>query len=376
MKKLLPLLFIGAIGSANAQVIINSSDFPGQGTTFWLANDNLSPIPLGFDLGSASATAQNWDFSMLETDSLYEIEFYDPAPFDQNEDFPGADLALDQFGGYAFIEVGTSDVEIIGIAADFGVALGLPVPFEASVEAENPWKLFQFPASYGTAFLDTAVFDFRLDSDGLVPAQFASFWDPDSVRIKRTIYMDAAVDAEGTLTNVLEETHDVLRQTVVETNLDSIWGWTADDGWEPLDPTIAGIIGVGGLDMVYRTRFISKTMGYYVVDIETDGAAGAPLNATFLSGPSECCTSIEEVVASGQTVLYPNPTSDNIRIRTGGDIYQLNIMDMSGKLLQSEQLTIDGQTVELNGLANGLYVYQMLDEADKIAHTGRFSVIK
>jgi hypothetical protein len=51
-------------------------------------------------------------------------------------------------------------------------------------------------------------------------------------------------------------------------------------------------------------------------------------------------------------------------------------MDMSGKLLQSEQLTIDGQTVELNGLANGLYVYQMLDEADKIAHTGRFSVIK
>jgi len=104
-----------------------------------------------------------------------------------------------------------------------------------------------------------------------------------------------------------------------------------------------------------------------VADITTDMAGTTAESGSFVSDQSECCTGIEEVVAAGQTVLYPNPTSDNIRVRTGGDIYQLNIMDMSGKLLQSEQLTIDGQTVELNGLANGLYVYQMLDEGWKIS---------
>ena len=75
-------------------------------------------------------------------------------------------------------------------------------------------------------------------------------------------------------------------------------------------------------------------------------------------------------------MIYPNPTNDFIRVRTGGEIYQFNVMDMSGKLLQTTRVTIDGETVELNGLSNGLYIYQMLDEAGRVAHTGRLSVIK
>nr|MBP9152450.1 T9SS type A sorting domain-containing protein [Flavobacteriales bacterium] len=110
----------------------------------------------------------------------------------------------------------------------------------------------------------------------------------------------------------------------------------------------------------------------------TTSSTGTPISGTFVSNQSQCCstTGVEEIIAAGQNVLYPNPTNGTIRLRTGGDIYQLNIMDMSGKLLQMERLTIDGQTVELNGLANGLYVYQMIDEAGKVAHTGRMSVIK
>ena len=183
------------------------------------------------------------------------------------------------------------------------------------------------------------------------------------------------MDGEGVLTNVLGETHNVLRMNVVETSIDTLWGWTASGGWELPPALVQGFVGLPGSSTVYRMRYLSESLGYYVVEFETN-SAGVPQNATFISDATQCCTGIEEIVASGQTVLYPNPTSDNIRVRTGGDIYQLNIMDMSGKLLQSEQLTIDGQTVELNGLANGLYVYQMLDEAGKMAHTGRFSVIK
>ena len=49
---------------------------------------------------------------------------------------------------------------------------------------------------------------------------------------------------------------------------------------------------------------------------------------------------------------------------------------MSGKLLMSELLTVDGQTVSVDGLATGLYIFQMVDESGKVAHTSRLSVVK
>ena len=39
-------------------------------------------------------------------------------------------------------------------------------------------------------------------------------------------------------------------------------------------------------------------------------------------------------------------------------------------------VTIDGEVVDLNGLSNGIYLYRMLDEEGKEAHTGRLSIIK
>jgi hypothetical protein len=112
-----------------------------------------------------------------------------------------------------------------------------------------------------------------------------------------------------------------------------------------------------------------------VVDVVTE-ANGTPISAGHVSDQSECCTSVEEVVARGENVVYPNPTNDFVRVRTGGEIYEFNIYDMTGKLLTSQFVTVDGQTVELNGLSTGLYIYQMVDEAGKVAHTSRLSVVK
>ena len=370
MKKLLPLLFIGSIFSAHAQIVINASDFATPGTTFWMADDD--DLPAGVDVGTPSATPQTWDFSMLITDTLYQIEFHDPASVDPNGDFPGADIALDQFGGYAFADTTANDVQIIGIAADFGAALGLPVPFEASVLADDPWKIFEFPSSVGTAYEDTAVFDFKFDSDGLVPFPYNLAWDPDSIRVLRTYYTDAEVDAEGVLTDVLLNTHNVVRQNVLETSIDSVWGYTGGN-WEPA-PNFPGVFENPQVSIDTNMRFIGKEVGYIVVEVTMNGD-GTPKNATFMSDPSECCSGVEEVIAAGGNVLYPNPTSDYVQVRTGGDIYNLRILDMSGKLLQAERLTFDGQTVELNGLANGIYMFQMITEEGKLAHTGRLSII-
>jgi hypothetical protein len=375
MKKLIPLFVLGTVASTNAQVVIDQADFPVAGETITFGDDaDVSNLTL--DLGSTGG-GQTFDLSNLETDELFDVGFYAPGSVTGGSDFPTADLAVDQVGGiFAFAEVGAGSVDIIGLGGDFAGQLGSPIPIVVSLEAQDPWTLFEFPSSVSSPVLmDTAHFEGKFYSDGLVPAQFASFWDPDSVQVKRVVYYEAEVVGDGTLTDPLGGTHNVLKMEVVETNIDTIWGWTASDGWERPPSFVEGLIGVPSNETVYRTRFISKELGYYVVDVTTE-SNGTPISATFKSDQSECCTGVEEIVAAGQNVLYPNPTNDVVRVRTGGDIYEFNVYDMTGKFLVSELLTMDQQAVNLEGLSTGLYIFQMVDEAGKVAHTSRLSVVK
>lgn len=375
MKKLLPLFVLGAIGSANAQIVVDESDFASPGDMITFGNDN-DCTPLTLDLGS-TGSGQTFDLSNLETDDLNEVGFYEPATVQGGSDFPTADVAVDQLGGiFAFSEVGNGKVDIIGLGGDFGAELGSPIPIVVSLFAQNPWTLFEFPASVNSDVLvDTALFQGKFFSDGLVPAEFAAFWDPDSIEVKRVIYYEADIVGDGVLTDPLGGTHDVIKVNVVETNIDTIWGWTQSGGWERPPSFVESLIGVPSNETIYRTRFISKDLGYYVVDVTTE-ANGNPISAAFKSDQSECCTGVEEIVAAGQNVLYPNPTNDFVRVRTGGDIYEFNVFDMTGKLLVSELLTMDNQAVNLEGLSTGLYIFQMVDEAGKVAHTSRLSVVK
>ena len=375
MKKLLPLFVLGTVASASAQVVIDQSDFPTVGTTITFGNDNdCSTVSLGI---TATGGVQTYDVASLETDDLFDVGFYDPTTVDGGSDFPSADLAVDQIGGiYAFAELNSGSVDIIGLGGDFAGQLGSPIPIVVSLVAENPWTLFEFPASVNSPVLmDTAIFEGKFFSDGLVPAQFSAFWDPDSVQVKRVIYYEVEVTGDGTLTDALGGAHNVIKTNVIETSIDTIWGWTASGGWARPPALVEGLIGVPSNATIYRTRFISKELGYYVTDITTE-ANGTPISASHVSDQSECCTGVEEIVAAGQNVLYPNPTNDFIRVRTGGDIYEFNVFDMSGKLLMSELLTVDGQTVSVDGLSTGLYIFQMVDESGKVAHTSRLSVVK
>jgi hypothetical protein len=377
MKKLLPLFVLGTVASAHAQVIIDQVDFPIAGATITYGDD-ADVTNLTLDVGTTGG-GQTFDFTNFETDGLTDVGFYDPATVTGGADFPTADLAVDQIGGiYAFAEVGVGSVDVIGLGGDFAGQLGIPGSVVISLEAEDPWTLFEFPASVSSGLLlDTAVFEGRFESTGLLPPEISLVWNPapDSVWVKRVINYEANIVGDGTLTDPTGATHNVLKMLVVENSIDTLWGWTASTGWERPPAIVEGIAGLPSNETVYRTRFISKELGYYVVDITTE-SNGTPISATFQSNEAECCTSVEEVVARGENVIYPNPTNDFIRVRTGGDIYQFNVMDMSGKLLQTSRVTIDGETVELNGLSNGLYIYQMLDEAGRVAHTGRLSVIK
>jgi hypothetical protein len=375
MNKLIPFALLGLVTTAaQAQIVIGDGDFPSAGTTITFGSDD-DVTNLTLNLGSASATPQTWNFSVLQTDTLYDIGFYDPTTISGGSDFPTADLAVDQFGGYAFADVTAGSVQILGLNTDFGVVLGLPVPFLASIPAEDPWTIFTFPSSVGTSYNDIAIFDAKFPSTGLIPSPFNLVFNPDSVRFKRHITTQSLIDAEGALTDVLGTVHPVLRQSFNEFTVDTIWGYSNSTGQWTLAPNFPGIFSNPSISDIDRLRYISKTLGYFVVQITLDGN-GQPASATFKSDASQCCTSVEEVVARGGNVIYPNPASSAINVRTGGEMYTFEILDLSGKLVASHALSYDNQSVSIDALSNGLYVFRMISTDGRTAHAGRLSVVK
>ena len=375
MKKLIPLSLLGLLSvSANAQIIIDESDFPTAGTSL-LFGEDAEITGISVNVGTASSTPQTWDFSMLLTDTLITTAFYDPTTVQGGSEFPNSDLAVDQFGGYAFAEVSAGSVQILGLAADFGALLGLPVPFQAVIPAQDPWTIFTFPSQVGTEYDDIAIFDTKFLSTGLVPSPINIVFNPDSVRFKRHITTTSLIDAEGTLTDQLGGTHQVLRQNFLETTVDTIWGYSNTTQQWTLAPNVPGFFPNPSISEFARLRYISKDLGYFVVQITLDDQ-GNPASSTHISNESQCCTSVEEIIALGQNVVYPNPTNDVLRVRTGGDVYTFDILDLSGRTVASHALTYDGQSVDVSNLTSGLYVYRMVTTDGRIAHTGRVSVVR
>lgn len=375
MKKLIPFSLLGLFTvSANAQLVIDESDFPTAGTSLLFGEDN-DITDLTVNIGTASTTPQTWDFSMLLTDSLITTAFYDPATVQGGSEFPNSDLAVDQFGGYAFAEVSAGSVEILGLAADFGSLLGLPVPFDAVIPAADPWTIFTFPSSVGTEYDDIAIFDTKFFSTGLVPSPINVVFNPDSVRFKRHITTASVIDAEGTLTDQLGTSHDVLRQNFNEVTVDTIWGYSNSTGQWTMAPNVPGFFPNPSISEFDRLRYISKDLGYFAVQITLD-SEGNPASSTHISNESQCCTSVEEIIALGQNVVYPNPANDVLRVRTGGDVYTFDILDLSGRTVATHALTYDGQGVDVSGLSSGLYVYRMISAEGRVAHSGRVSVVR
>jgi len=329
-------------------------------------------VPVGFDIGLATATPQTWDFSVLESDTLYSVEFYNPTSVDPNGEFPSADLAVNQFGGMAFAEFGSNDVSIIGIIADFGTAMGLPTPLVMAIPMDDPQKIFEFPSSYGTTFIDSASFDVSFNSAGLIPSPINLFWDPDSIRIYRTSNTDATIDAEGVLTDPTSTTHNVLRQFVVDNSIDSIWG-LVDSTWE-FAPSFPGVFDNPQITVDSSYRYIGQETGYIVADVDVNGD-GVASHATFLSDPSLCCTGVEEVEMAAYDLIYPNPTSGIININAENNHTEIKVFDISGRAVFSESLQRNTRQIDLSRLTNGLYLFKLTTENGKVK-AGRLSIRK
>ena len=75
--------------------------------------------------------------------------------------------------------------------------------------------------------------------------------------------------------------------------------------------------------------------------------------------------------ASGQSVmeLFPNPATDEVRIRfTGNAPRTIEVTDATGRRVSAERYRADG-AISVSGLSDGLYVVRALDtDGRALAH--------
>ncbi|MFK7757792.1 MAG: T9SS type A sorting domain-containing protein [Flavobacteriales bacterium] len=71
-------------------------------------------------------------------------------------------------------------------------------------------------------------------------------------------------------------------------------------------------------------------------------------------------SSIDEKNPASQFVFYPNPASDHVIVQADGDnSHQLEIFNLEGKLILSENLNSGKNSVQISHLASGVYVMKM-----------------
>jgi hypothetical protein len=103
--------------------------------------------------------------------------------------------------------------------------------------------------------------------------------------------------------------------------------------------------------------------GKYLVKLQTYNANGcindSALEVVFAP------VSLNELTLNKQTKLYPNPASDFVTLNTayiGNNIIFINVYNVVGALVKSEQLNKSNQQFNVEGLGNGVYVVEIKHE--------------
>lgn len=219
LLRLLVILFLTS-GSLNAQVVLESDDFPDIGDVIVFGTDtSVAGLTVGF-----GGEDQIWDFSGLSSQSTTFQSFVDPVGTPSSADFPTASYAISSQAFFTYVEETSDQINILGLSLDVdGTGTYTAFPFFEK-------QIVSFiPAEYGQTYKDTFAFDITFEGDPL-----QGF---DSIRVKQVSYLDTELDGYGTMILPNGE-FEALRRVDTIVTLDSTWiyapflgGWfLADNG--------------------------------------------------------------------------------------------------------------------------------------------------
>ncbi|MBI2280652.1 MAG: T9SS type A sorting domain-containing protein [Bacteroidetes bacterium] len=70
-------------------------------------------------------------------------------------------------------------------------------------------------------------------------------------------------------------------------------------------------------------------------------------------------TSVDDVNAKVAIMTYPNPTTNNINIKSDTKIDAVAVYGLNGQLVKTVQVNANTAVIEVNNLAKGTYVFDI-----------------
>jgi hypothetical protein len=392
MKKLFILSCSFSAVISQAQITLNQSDFGSPGDVFYQAVDGSAGE---LNLGTASSTTQNWNFTTLTIDQLDTLNFVNPANAPGGIDFPNASVALLTGPNTALFFNNTPNaVQVLGNGAGAG-GFGFSAPFNP------PFNLLTYPTTYGANSSQNYSFDITnyigLDTTADVPIVGTLVVQLDSIRIKRDAQVNINFDAFGNLTLPIG-TFNSLRALNVQTNNDSTFAYLLQPvsiplfninlttGWNIITNDIAAAISVvapgifvgntTGITVEKSYDWFTNNKDYLLCTVRVDSAtATIPQSARYLSDPIFLSNPEADLIEGAYA--YPNPTNQFMAINglPTGFSGQVILTDMGGRTVMRSSFFAE-TPISLEHLPTGLFNVTVISQEGKVMFRDKIQKVK
>lgn len=332
MKKHLTLLvftvFVGAL-SLMAQIELDNFDYHRFGNQYFrgFINVNLSQI----DVPSAGAN-QAWDYFLLQNDfkDTLSVVKVDETPF--VDSFPNAEFALtSNFSKYFFESLSPEGARIEGFS-NYN-----PITMQSRI---TRFDFAGYSMPYPLTFGDSYGFDYAYEiyfgaQNSIIPV------NADTGKVKSNVNIEISVDGFGVLA-IPAGSFNALRFKQNSLQTDSVYVLNASNTWE-LDQVL--------VDSTISYLFFSKNIGASLLTITT--RSGEVSSTYYLTGL--VIDGVDDSNNQDRLVVYPQPAGDFMYVNSTLPKELLEIRDVQGRIVHSQNCENNLDAIDVSGLDNGVY---------------------
>lgn len=374
MQRILSIIAAGLCAcAASAQITVTTASFPAAGDTLRIAFDTTAA---GITISPPGGN-QTWDFSALTPHFVRVLPVKPAEQGQQAAAFPNATLVVPTgLNGENYYRVTSNQYQLIGFAGTDPAGFGINVitPFSPPViERRAPMNFFDINQANGALLVPFAGSALPQALLNLLPIV------PDSIRLKVTLSRVDVVDGWGTLT-IPGGTYPVLRERRTQYTDTRIEIKVGILPWTDITSLIQLPGAALGRDTSLNYYFFSNAAKEPIAVVEANHVTQAVLGAQFkYNGLTRAESSSDANVV---VRVFPNPAAEEVRIEwhdLPAGVYEWRMMNLAGQVVSKQRLVAvgsggEGQSLNLQGFAPGLYVYALVDAGGQWLHVGKLLV--
>lgn len=350
--------FLSAIASfilmsfpVKGQITVTSADLPVIGNMVVNAVDTITPVSPG-----NAGINQVWDFSNLVASRYDTILYLSPQEGVNYQNYPEASILYDAKNwdsgndgsipllANGFAKHNTDGMWLEGMEYQIGFLAGFTL--NVHVKYISEYRMVPLPLNYGDHLVQEVHYEAH-------SATWFSGIMVDSSKSVHNVNITTDVDASGTLITPYN-TFQVIRLKEVTVNHYIHYSWNGT-GWEVTDQ------GTDTDNPDYRWY----TNNFF--EVGSYSGSGKSSGGGFTFFKSETYVGQEDPVKQVSLAIHPNPATNIINIQTTSTIEKIEIINLSGTIVQSEN---NVTRIDIGKLQPGMYILKAT--SSKGVETGKF----